>query len=155
MLHPAQPIKGFSLIELMIVVAILGILSSLAVPAFTDYTQRAKATTAYLTLQPWQTAIALCWQEHGSLAACGALGTAGIPASPNPMPEGLLALQSGSHPGALRAHLSARDTNGDPIIIEAQPIPHATQLNWQILCSDFSLGPRLQRCIGSLTLAND
>lgn len=145
---------GFSLIELMIVVAILGILSSLAVPAFTDYTQRTKATTAYLALQPWQTAIALCWQENGALAACGELGSAGIPPAPQPLPEGLTALQAGSIPGALRATLDARDSNGDAITIEAQPFAQSTQLSWQLLCSDFSLGPRIQRCSGALVASN-
>jgi len=152
--HPRTLFKGFSLIELMIVVAILGILSSLAVPAFTDYTQRTRATTAYLALQPWQTAIALCWQENGSLTGCSELGSAGIPPAPLPLPEGLTALQAGSIPGALRATLAARDTNGDAITIEAQPLTQSTQLNWQILCSDFGLGPRIQRCSGALVASN-
>ncbi|MCO4321479.1 pilin [Aliidiomarina quisquiliarum] len=142
--------KGFSLIELMIVVAILGILSSLAVPAFTDYTQRTKATTAYLALQPWQTAIALCWQENGSLADCSELGIAGIPPATAPLPEGLTSLRVGSQPGSLRASINARDSNGDAVVIEALPIAQSTQLSWQLYCSDFALGARIQRCAGAL-----
>ena len=142
--------RGFSLIELMIVVAILGILSSLAVPAFTDYTQRAQATTAYLSLQPWQTAIALCWQEQGSLDACNQLGHAGIPPAPDPHPQGLNNLAMGSLPGALRVNLDARDTQGKPVTVEVQPIAHSTQLSWQLLCSDYALGPRLKQCAGPL-----
>ncbi|RUO42902.1 pilus assembly protein PilA [Aliidiomarina taiwanensis] len=142
--------RGFSLIELMIVVAILGILSTLAVPAFTDYTQRAQATTSYLALQPWQTAIALCWQEQGSLDPCNQLGSAGIPPEPNPYPQGVEKLTMGNVSGALRANLSARDSQGNLLTIEVQPVVQTTQLSWQLLCSDYALGSRLKHCAGPL-----
>lgn len=138
--------KGFSLIELMIVVAILGILSSLAIPSFTSYTQRAKATTAYLALQPWQTAIALCWQEQGNFSTCN-LGQANIPlVSENELPTGIKNLQSGQAPGALRATLMAYDSKGEELIIELIPELKATQLTWRLACSDFAQEQRLQEC---------
>ena len=53
----AQMQKGFTLIELMIVVAIIGILAAVALPAYQDYTARAKVSEAILALSTCRTAI--------------------------------------------------------------------------------------------------
>ena len=142
--------SGFSLIELMIVVAILGLLSSMAVPAFTDYTQRTKATTAMLSLQPWQLGINLCWQQAGSLTTCGQFGQQGIPPVPNVLPEGISALSAGPSPGSIRATLVATDQAGDPVRIELVPHVTTTQINWHVQCSDYTLGARISRCSQSI-----
>ena len=57
--------QGFTLIELMIVVAIIGILAAVALPAYQDYTVKAKIGNVLGTASPIKTAVALCSQEAG------------------------------------------------------------------------------------------
>ena len=54
--------KGFTLIELMIVVAIIGILAAVALPAYQTYTSRARFAEVVLAATPAKTAIELCVQ---------------------------------------------------------------------------------------------
>ena len=69
---------GFTLIELMIVVAIIGILAAVAIPAYSDYTVKAKVANALSAAGSLKTAVALCAQEAGDVATC-ATGTTSIP----------------------------------------------------------------------------
>jgi type IV pilus assembly protein PilA len=59
---------GFSLIELMIVVAIVGILTAIALPSYQTYTQRARFTEVLAAAEPFKTAITLALQEGTSLS---------------------------------------------------------------------------------------
>lgn len=54
--------KGFTLIELMIVVAIIGILAAIALPAYNNYTDKAKFSEAVMALAPVKTALGTCAQ---------------------------------------------------------------------------------------------
>jgi len=66
-----QTQKGFTLIELMIVVAIIGILAAVAIPAYKDYVTKAKFADVVGSISAVKTAISVCMQENaGSAAAC-------------------------------------------------------------------------------------
>ena len=61
--------KGFTLIELMIVVAIIGILAAIAIPAYQNYTIRAQITEGLNLADGWKTAIAEYFANTGNWPA--------------------------------------------------------------------------------------
>jgi len=65
--------KGFTLIELMIVVAIIGILAAIAIPAYQNYTIRAQVTEGLTLADGWKTAIAEYYANTGNWPAQGNL----------------------------------------------------------------------------------
>ncbi len=68
--------RGFTLIELMIVVAIIGILAAIAIPAYTDYTARAQVSEAVELMGGLKTPLTEWYHDRGTLpSALASLGT--------------------------------------------------------------------------------
>ena len=66
--------SGFTLIELMIVVAIIGILAAIAIPAYNDYTGRAQMTEAINLLGGLKTPVAEWYHDKGAMPTLASLG---------------------------------------------------------------------------------
>ncbi len=71
--------SGFTLIELLIVVAIIGILAAIAVPAYQQYTNRAKFADIVSLSNGIKTAIDVCYAREGALASCDGADELGMP----------------------------------------------------------------------------
>jgi type IV pilus assembly protein PilA len=128
--------KGFTLIELMIVVAIIGILAAVAIPQYQDYTVKAKLSKVMNYAKPIQTALALVNQEQGSFPttadAWTTLGLSGSPAASSEVSAVSVAATTGAISITLQAIKSAGVDGGT---LTLSPSLGATAISWAATCT--------------------
>ena len=99
---------GFTLIELMIVVAIIGILAAVAIPAYGDYTARAQAAEAFTLMDGVKTPLTELYTSNSLFAVDNPTGASGI-----------TAITSGKYVGALLVGTAATNTAGSLTSVQA------------------------------------
>ena len=115
--------QGFTLIELMIVVAIIGILAAVALPAYQDYTKRAKLTEVILAASGCRTSITEVYQSANALPAANAWGCESATASSK-----YVALIETDGQGAVRVTTQGtNDANIDGKFVSLVPVGNAAR----------------------------
>jgi len=143
MMKKAQ--QGFTLIELMIVVAIIGILAAVAIPQYQDYVTRAKLSKVVVGIEPVKLAVAMYAQENsGDVAALGAnpwtsIGLSGQPTGTN---EAAYTMDAD---GVIVATLKNIGSPYDTTTVKWTPTSSATStvMTWSAACSYTTAGQPL------------
>ncbi|WP_455290029.1 pilin [Cupriavidus necator] len=132
--------KGFTLIELMIVVAIIGILAAIAIPQYQQYQRKAAFADVISRANTFKTAVSTCLQQNnGDLTACDA-ATNDIPAD-IAAATGRLASLTTLNSVITATAVATGGLNGETYILT--PVANANSVTWGVTGTCSTITPRI------------
>lgn len=124
--------SGFTLIELMIVIAIVGILAAVALPLYGNYTKRAKFTEVIAASLPAKKAMEVCLQSMFTAANCNTWDKLGVTSAQITTPELVEAASIDATTAALTVTGHAAELNGAIYVITPTFDGAANTITWSI-----------------------